>query len=274
MLESTRLEYLTAMGVVGWVPREPLALAAFRMPPNMPEAEPETEEMAPPQPRQPAPAAVAPTAPRTASGNRPQAAVEQIRASISARNDRSSRPAPVAPVVEAAPTAPAVTDEPREPISPFYLQLWLAGPCALLVEAHEPGLESASPELALLNDILRAVELPPVSRPLADFQWPLNRNPQLDRSAPAASLALNVFMQGRLEGRQVVSIGCFGRSPQLLAGPEQAAGQGIPEGEQVLEGLAPVWFAPGLGELMAQPQRKAPLWKQLQRIMRRWQAEQ
>lgn len=272
MLESTRLEYLAAMGVVGWVPREPLALAAYRIPPDIPAPEPEHEGLAAPPSRQPQQAA---PAPRPASSARPRAAVEQIRASINARNNGTRvPPAMAAPVIETAPAAPVAPEAPREPTAPFYLQLWLAGPCALLVEAHEPGLESASPELALLNDILRAIELPPVSRPLADFRWPLNRNPQLDRSAPAASLALNIFMQGRLEGRQTVSIGCFGRSPQLLAGPEQAAGERIPEGEQVLEGLPPVWFAPALDELMAQPHRKAALWSQLQRIMRRWQAEQ
>lgn len=270
MLESTRLEYLAAMGVVGWVPREPLALAAFRLPPDMPE--PELEKAAAAPLPEAAAASVASPAPRSSPSGRPQAAVEQIRASINARSGRPSQPAVAAPVIEATP-APIVADESREPIAPFYLQLWLAGPLALLVEAHEPGLESASPELALLNDILRAVGLPPVARPLADFQWPLNRNPQYDRSAPAAHRALLVFLQGRLEGREMVSIGCFGRGPLLLAGPEYAAGEEMPEGEQVLEGLAPVWFAPALDELMAQPQRKAPLWKQLQRIMRRWQTE-
>lgn len=272
MLESTRLDYLAAMGVVGWVPREPLALAAFRLPPEIPEPEPGLEEAAEAPLREAAPAPVASPAPRNSPDGRPQAAVEQIRASINARSGRPSQPAVAAPVLEASP-APIAAQEPREPIASFYLQLWLAGPLALLVEAHEPGLESASPELALLNDILRAVKLPTVARPLADFQWPLNRNPQFDRSAPAAHRALLVFLQGRLENREVVSIGCFGRSPRLLAGPEYAAGEDMPEGEGVLDGLAPVWYAPALGELMAQPQRKAPLWHQLQRIMRRWQAE-
>ena len=43
MLESTRLAYLEAMGVVGWVPRQPLANAAWRLPPLMPEWEDEPD---------------------------------------------------------------------------------------------------------------------------------------------------------------------------------------------------------------------------------------
>lgn len=270
MLESTRLAYLEAMGVVGWVPRQPLANAAWRLPPLMPELEeePDAHTQAPesslPEQR------IVPRPGSQPTGNNAGSAVEQIRARI-AGADTPRQQAQPAPAAEAP--APS-REEPvkAEPLESFYLQLWQAGSCALLLEVHEPGLESASPELNLLRDIVRAVQLPPPAF-VADFRWPLSRNPQLDRSAPAASRALQVFMQGRLEGRQADSVGCFGRFPQLLLGPDLLDKGQQPEGEQMLEALPPAWFAPTLEQLLGEPRYKARLWSQLQRIMHRWQGE-
>lgn len=268
MLESTRLDYLAAMGVVGWVPRHPLAHAAFRFPPELP---PFDESTAVSEVDSAAPA---PLIERESKGPTQVAdVIESVRASISLR---AAKPGQVQPTV--VPEPEPVVPEPEvvigPPPGPFYLQLWMAGPCALLIETPEPGLESASPALQLLKDILRAVRLPQTPHLLSDFHWPLTRNPQFDRSASAASLALQAFMQGRLEGQGVVSIGCFGHHPRLLLGAEPPALDRLEGAEQVLEHLPPAWFAPTLESLMHDQQSKAQLWHKLRRIMSRWQAEQ
>lgn len=264
MLESTRLDYLAAMGVINWVPRDPLPHAAYRVPALLPEVldEPAT------------PSQIAPSTPEQgAQGLTAANSVETVRAALKQRPGKPERSVVVEQaksVVEETAVEPAIK---APPLEPFYLQLWMAGPCALLIETPEPGLESASATLRLLKDILRAVRLPPVPHLYSDFRWPLNRNPQFDRSAPAASLALQAFMQGRLENEKVVSIGCFGKSPTLLLGPEFEQDGPSAGTEQSLEGLPPAWFAPDLGTLMDDPKSKAQLWQQLQRVMSRWQAD-
>ncbi|WP_185268593.1 hypothetical protein [Halopseudomonas xiamenensis] len=259
MLESTRLDYLAAMGVTGWVPRHALPHAAFRLPPELPDIADEPQESAGD--------AIA-VSPATVQIDTPKAAAP-ARAKIIVR---PSRPEPAPATVVAPPAAEPEVKLP--PLESFYLQLWMAGPCALLIETPEPGLESASPALRLLKDILRAVRLPQVPHLYADFTWPLNRNPQFDRSAPAASLALQAFMQGRLESEPVVSIGCFGTYPRLLLGPELDGQDLVCGREEALEQLPPAWFAPDLEALMKDSASKAQLWQQLKRIMSRWQVTQ
>lgn len=266
MLESTRLDYLAAMGVVGWVPRRPLNHAAFRLPPELPEVMEEPEQQAR------VAHSTAMEAPATQSISAANG-LESVRARLNVRPSKSEQkqsPAVQQAVTELPAAEPAVK---AAPLASFYLQLWMAGPCALLIETPEPGLESASPGLRLLKDILRAVRLPQTPHLYADFQWPLNRNPQFDRSAPAASLALQAFMQGRLESEAVLSIGCFGVYPRLLLGSELDGLDHIAGTEQTLEHLPPAWFAPDLETLMSNAGSKAQLWQQLKRIMPRWQVE-
>ncbi|SDR69970.1 hypothetical protein SAMN05216198_0103 [Halopseudomonas litoralis] len=260
MQESIRLDYLAAMGVVGWVPRYALPHAAFRIPPALPELPDAAVDAA--QATESAPSTLAESVAT-------RKAVASARAKIIVR---PTKPEPVPAAVLTEPVAEPVAKP--APLESFYLQLWMAGPCALLIETPEPGLESASPGLRLLKDILRAVRLPQTPHLYADFHWPMNRNPQFDRSAGAASLALQAFMQGRLESEPVVSIGCFGTYPRLLLGPELDE-QDLPYGrEEALEHLPPAWFSPTLEILMQRSSSKAQLWQQLKRVMSRWQAAQ
>lgn len=255
MLEPTRLGYLQAMGVSSWLPREPLTHAPPRLPAEWPVlAQPpqEPETAAPPARENLSPGVEAPVIRRRPELVRPGRAVE----------------APVPPVVE-PPVEPADTRS-QVALEPFYLQLWLAGPCALLLELPEPGLESGMPVRRLLDDIVRAAGLPGL-RLLADFRWPLNRNPQFDRSAQAAHLALQAFMQGRLEEQGVVSIGCFGPRAALLGEPVPEQAFELFLRELALDQLAPAWFCPELQSLMNEPAEKARLWALLRRVMRRWQ---
>lgn len=253
MLESVRLDYLTALGVTSWVPRYQLAHAAYRSPPELPAVVSVPEVVAPPIAAEAARCAL--VAERV--GVRPRVSVPTRVALPKPEQAPESLPAEVVPELE--------------PLPAFHLQLWLAGSCALLLEVQGPGLESAMPEFTLLRDILRAAGLPVSPHLYAEFQWPLTRNPQFDRSSPAASLALQAFMQARLESEPVVSLGCFGVHTTLLLGLEVDKSRLLGP-EERLEQLPPAWFAPDLHSLMASSANKALLWQQLKRIMQRWQS--
>src|SRR5690606_42016739 len=123
MLESTRLDYLAAMGVVGWVPRQVLPHAAYRIPPVLPELPEEDEPLAAAE-KSTEVIDIAPTS--TAGPARARMGV------------RPTRPAPVAPATVAA--APAEPEPRPVPLGPFFLSLWMVGPFTLLVEVHDTCL--------------------------------------------------------------------------------------------------------------------------------------
>lgn len=254
MHEQSRLAYLQALGVVSWVPRDRASRATEGL--SVPRDETESQRSPPLE---------AVEADGTAVGSNPaNSSVDQP--SIGSPGV-SNTPEGLS---EAEPAVPAVQARPSPAMTPFYLQLWLAGPCALLLQISEPGLEKATAPYRLLTDILRAAGLPDQPVLFADFQWPLTRNPQFDRGAVAASQALYAFVQARLEEQSVVSIGCFGSRCTLLADVDVAAGERLMGREEAVEGLAPVWFAAGLEELMGSAQEKAKLWSLLKRVMPRW----
>lgn len=254
MLEQTRLSYLEAMGVANWMPRKALVNAGQRVPADIPtsplQAAPEPEPL-----EKMASAVIAPPA-------RKHIPIPVPRPGAAARP-------PVVAAVE-SPPEPAQQTAPAVPVGPFYMQLWLVGPCALLIETQEPGLESASPTFRLLNEILRAAELPTPARLYADFHWPLTRNRQLDNSAVAASQGLQAFMQARLESQQISSIGCFGAHTVLLSDPDAEAIADLAGRMESIDQLPPAWFVPSLENLMAEPEEKRRLWQFLKRIKAQW----
>lgn len=274
MRESQRLAFLQAIGVISWVPRQPLAHAAVRMPA---EAEPSVQHASTvdvtPAPVDDAPADSTAIAPadtvKPVAGSPSARLVEQRRAQVAAQPARKELPPQAVLAPEQAATRSALEPVGRT-VAPFYLQLWMAGPCALLIEISDPGLEKGTAEHNLLCDILRAAGLPPAPRLQADFRWPLSRNPQVARSAEAASEALQTFMQARLELQPVKSIGCFGAMAGLLAtgDPEEAAA--LKGREEAIEELGAGWFAPGIEVMLQQPREKAGLWQLLKRVMPRW----
>lgn len=252
MHERSRLAYLDALGVVSWVPRERVSHAAERPP-----AQPPSPDIAPSSAVEAEPMVV--ESPPLVSLAAEQPVVDRSgEASSPERVSEPEHPQPAAQGIH-SPT-----------MAPFYLQLWLAGPCALLLQISEPGLEKATKPYRLLTDILRAAGLPDHPVLFADFQWPLTRNPQFDRGAVAASQALSAFVQARLEDQAVVSIGCFGSRCTLLADADPTAGERLMGREEAIDGLAPVWFAAGLEELMGSAAEKTKLWTLLKRVMPRW----
>jgi hypothetical protein len=139
-----------------------------------------------------------------------------------------------------------------------------------LVEITDPGLEKGTSEHNLLCDILHAAGLPPSPRLLADFRWPLSRNPQVARSAEAASEAMQAFMQARLEHQPVSSIACFGAMAGMLATNDPESAAALVGTEQAIEHLGIGWFAPGIETMLREPEQKARLWRLLKRVMPRW----
>lgn len=259
MQEQTRLAYLEAIGITNWMPRKALSGVPMRVSYTLPVEAQEPQLLA----SQPGIENPLPSSSRISKPVVKLAvAVEQLRT--------ESAQAKTAPVADEPIERPALI---AAPVAPFYLQLWLAGPCALLTEAPEPGLESATPAFQLLQDILRAVGLPPRPKLLADFRWPLSRNPQLDRSAEAANRGLLAFMQGRLDGQELVSLGCFGPATGLLVETDMAKVDQLSGREIALDDLPAAWFAADLELLMREPQRKAALWAQLRRVKSRWQGK-
>lgn len=274
MRESQRLAYLQAIGVTGWVPRVGLALAAPRLPS---EPEPLLEESA----LTPVDVKAAPGTQVQSVQTEPAVSTVKPESSPSARlvaqqhAQVTNQAASKQPVDQTLPpaakvVAAAMPEQKGRSIAPFYLQLWMAGPCALLIEISDPGLEKSTPEHNLLCDILRAAVLPAAPRLQADFRWPLSRNPQVARSAEAASEALQVFMQARLELQPVKSIGCFGAMAALLATGDPEDAEALKGREQALDELGSGWFAPGIEVMMHQPEEKARLWQLLKRVMPRW----
>lgn len=261
MLEQARLSYLEAMGVANWVPRVELPNAAQRAPADIPYS----PEQAVSEDTKILEAFVSPA-------GSPKEASESLRKRIPIPVPRPgvAAKAPRAPVITEAEPEPVERATPAAPVSPFYMQLWLAGPCALLIETEEPGMESSSPTFRLLNDILRAADLPAPPRLYADFHWPLTRNRQLDHSAVAASQGLQAFIQARLESQYIGYIGCFGSHTVLLSDPDAEPIAALAGRVESIEQLPPAWFSPSLEELMRSPEAKRRLWHFIKRIKSQW----
>lgn len=274
MQEARRQAYLQVLGVTSWVPRQPLSGAARGRRPLMASAPLEQAPGLgePVKPSQPAPV-VQPSelaVPRNESGA--EAARLAILAPRQGARVGSASAAPAVKVTQ-PPEPVEVQDQASQSCPSFAVQLWLAGPCALLLEVPAQGLGARSPGARLLADILRAVQLPAPARFIADFKWPLTRNAQLDQSEMAAHQALQAFVQGRLEQHSLVSLGSFGQYAGLLAKASLTEVSVAIGREEALDGLPPAWFAPGLDELLQSPAGKADLWALLQRVMVRWQAQ-
>ena len=271
MRERLRQSYLTAMGVTSWIPTEPLAHAAQLYLAEPEEAEPEALlALERPETRStradtPAPVQAQQTASGSAVNSTPAAPLlAALKSGQSLKVQAPERQIPIADKAGLGTIASVA-------VAPFYMQLWMAGPCALLIEIADPGLEKGTPHFALLCDILRAAGLPVTPRLQADFRWPLSRNPQVARSAEAASEALQAFMQARLEQTEVVSIGCFGALTGLLVEPDPQPAAALCGREARPEQLVPAWFSADLQGLMSFVDEKARLWHLLKRVMPRWQ---
>jgi hypothetical protein len=271
MQEARRQAYLQVLGVPSWIPRQELSTAGRCLRPlplmavqgaSMPVDEASAAPVT--QPR----AVIA----RVSTGpDSVRAAIQSGSAAANATNRSEDIVSEEAEGTDSPKRALPVDDKVTA-CRPFVVQLWLAGPCALLLEVPADGLGGRSPAARLLNDILRAAGLPQSASFVADFKWPLTSNSQFERTEMAAHQALQVFVQARLEKQTVLSIGSFGACAGLLARPSLDAVEACYGREEELGDLPPVWFAPALDQLLTSATSKSSLWRLLQRVMTRWQS--
>lgn len=256
--ELRRRAYLTAMQVVSWLPRTELPFAA-----------PSRAELLQPLPAeevavaQPVPAA-APTArvtePAAPATSQPRVQIKPVRAEPTG--------APVSEAQEAAEPAPVKLPVPR-----FALQLYRAGNCLLLVElpTGEP-FQSRDPAYLLLKDLLRAAGLPDAPQLLGEpVRWPLLARGNLDQGPQAAREFVQGYVMARVEEQDQApaSIWLIGLPALRFAGEAEADSY---EHELSIDGIGSAWALPGLELLMDEPERKAPLWRAMCRVRRRWEA--
>lgn len=255
--ELRRRAYLTAMQVVSWLPRTELPFAA-----------PSRAELLQPLPveevavAQPVPAA-APTARVTETAapatSQPRVQIKPVRAEPPV--------VPVSEAQEAAEPAPVKLPVPR-----FALQLYRAGNCLLLVElpTGEP-FQSRDPAYLLLKDLLRAAGLPDAPQLLGEpVRWPLLARGNLDQGPQAAREFVQGYVMARVEEQEQApaSIWLIGLPALRFAGEAEADSY---EHELSIDGIGSAWALPGLELLMDEPERKAPLWRAMCRVRRRWE---
>jgi hypothetical protein len=266
--ELRRRAYLSAMQVVSWLPRQVLPFAAPSRPEWQPEqVEPDAElEL----PAAPALAQARPSLPTTAPVNAPALVPEPPRPRIEVPRPQSTPRAVSVAEAESAQLAEPVS----KPLPPprFTLQLLRAGSCALLVELPTgEAFTRRDPAYLLLQDLLRAAGLPPVPQVIGEpVRWPLLARGSMEQGPQAALEYVQSYVAAQLEQQEPCAcLWLVGLPAVRFAGEadEQAYNR-----ELQVDGLGSVWALPGLELLMEEPQRKAPLWQSMRRLMPRWNA--
>ena len=246
------------MQVVSWLPRTELPFAAPSRAELLQSLPAEDVAVAPPVP------AAAPTArvtePAAPAPSLPRVQLKPVRAEP-----------PVTPVSEAQESAePAPV---KLPVPRFALQLYRAGNCLLLVElpTGEP-FQSRDPAYLLLKDLLRAAGLPDAPQLLGEpVRWPLLARGNLDQGPQAAREFVQGYVMARVEEQEQApaSIWLIGLPALRFAGEAEADSY---EHELSIDGIGSAWALSGLELLMDEPERKAPLWRAMCRVRRRWEA--
>lgn len=221
--------YLAALGIAHYVSRV-----------DLPGAAPSRRVPVPlsPPPRAPAPeqAPVAPTpAPVPAeSGQAPKVLNQPLTPRAAAS---SPRPAPVR----------------QQPVEQFSLAAVRAGPFLWLEELPEAVISRE--QVTLIRAMTRALGLVDHQVQVAQFDWPMHNNRQLDLGEEAARVALGSFV-----ARQVEQQGC---EAVILLG--EASGRRLGE----LPGELPVVATAGTGQMLSTPAIKRQVWQDLQPLRRR-----
>ncbi|KXU39144.1 hypothetical protein AXE65_10015 [Ventosimonas gracilis] len=152
----------------------------------------------------------------------------------------------------------------------FSLQLLRAGDCLLLLDCpYGEFLQSREPAYLLLLDISRAAQLPP-PRPVGEpVSWPLLANSKVAQDNQAARDYVQGFIRTQQEAQFSACLWLLGADALRFA----AGGEAAVFHELYIEGLCNAWVLPALDELLAQQALKAKLWQSMQRVMRRWKAD-
>lgn len=256
--ELRRRAYLTAMQVVSWLPRTELPFAAQSRAELLQPLQ--AEEVAVAQPVPAAAPAARVTEPAVPAPSQPRVQIKPVRVEP-----------PVAPVSDAQEAAEPA--QAKLPVPRFALQLYRAGNCLLLVElpTGEP-FQSRDPAYLLLKDLLRAAGLPDAPQLLGEpVRWPLLARGNLDQGPQAAREFVQGYVMARVEEQEQApaSIWLIGLPALRFAGEAEADSY---EHELSIDGIGSAWALPGLELLMDEPERKAPLWRAMCRVRRRWEA--
>lgn len=235
------------MQVVSWLPVQELPFAAPSRAPVESGVLPEA--ITPPAPDQPT--SQAPDVPR----GQPLCPAPSA---VLAREPQTAREEQVAPPRKAAVVVPR-----------FSLQLYRAGACLLLVELPTgEAFQSRDPAYLLLKDLLRAAGLPDSPQLLGEpVRWPLLASGSLDQGVEAARDFLRSFLAARVEEEPCTCLWLLGQAALRHAGEVDEA---MYNRELQIDGIGPAWALPGLELLMDEPQRKAPLWQAMRRVMQCW----
>lgn len=176
----------------------------------------------------------------------------------------SEPPPGAAPVpVEERPGPAAVPPAPSgatsaEELAPVRLACWRPVADLLVFDALPPGQRPEREHLTLLANILRAIGRLPGPLPAAEFiDWP--PLPGGDRSLSGAREALALFLAGRMAREPFAWVLVMGEPAWRWLG-----GDGPGEGGAripLADGRAQAILVPGLGDMLATPQRKAQTWQ-------------
>ncbi|NHN37993.1 hypothetical protein G8764_11850 [Pseudomaricurvus alcaniphilus] len=211
-----------------------------------------------------------------------------------AANPAAATPAPASPPVAAAKTAgpaganreqlaAATTD--TSGVAPvgvarprFALSFWRVGSELMIIDSRHPEL--ALPTESLLNNILFALGYTGVTLPRAEiFKWPMHENIAEARDEYAARDALGAMLAGKLELNPVKYCLLLGEEACYYALPTEVVshsgvdpevrpaevfkamvGTSVPLPELAVTAIV----APGLSQMLQQPQLKAVAWRAIQ----------
>lgn len=272
---ARRDRYLAALGIVRYRPRpipgapvvagdQASVPAPAPQTPMTPEGLAALRELEPSTPPRPAPPSTVPV-PRAvnvaaADVRSAEVPIEGVPAAAAPVDDAPVDEVPVAGVC--ADAVPA-NESPAEMLPPLRLVCWRPAADLLVLDAQPPGGRPSREQLALLGNILAAIDRQPARLPAAEsIDWPLLQSG--DRSRSAAQEALKLFLAGRLAQSPFQWLLAMGEPAwQLLTG-EADAGQVI----AIVEGAAQAILVPGLAEMLADPQCKAATWRAIRFLAR------
>lgn len=266
-MQARRHQYLKAMGIQVWQLRDRLAAGEsiadveFSIAIEQPQ---QTDESLPSEAGRVAPAAVDSNEVAAAdSGRQDQSLTQPIQQQTP--QTQSQQP----PRTQQAPKSTPVNSEESNP--EFRLaSIIFPGNCLVVTQV---SMTSADPfshsQLMLLKNILQAVGLSMQEEPLLTFfNWPMLRSPGFDRSETAARQACQAFLNGQKSKHSLSFVLLMGEETgrYLMANEESFTSA---RGQLLTELIPPVLLTEGIDQLIAEPGRKALLWRDIQPLKQR-----
>lgn len=161
----------------------------------------------------------------------------------------------------ATPQGSQANSKPRQAASPevefcFALVQTSSG-MAILSELGDPGVKDMSAqEHRLMNDVLQALQLPLDACRYQYFKWPLVNNPRIKQGWPEARETLTAYLDEKLAGAGISSL--------LVLGSQPVEALGLSNQSLQLKAGAPVTVqAPALHAMLADWRHKSRAWRML-----------